>query len=192
MTTWKVELTFSEGASNKFWRARTEDGTLFVNYGRIGSDGQTQVKNLGSAAAAEKELDKLEKEKRKKGYEDGTSSAAAEDEEEEEGEEEEEEEEEEKPKKKAAPAPAAAAPPKVGAAAIASARAKPTRIDHADYAVTIEGRTVDLRLTLEGGTVRTVVVERYATPEEAEQAYGRLKTQMVADGYQPVPARDSL
>ena len=123
---------------------------------------------------------------------DGTSSAAAEDEEEEEGEEEEEEEEEEKPKKKAAPAPAAAAPPKVGAAAIASARAKPTRIDHADYAVTIEGRTVDLRLTLEGGTVRTVVVERYATPEEAEQAYGRLKTQMVADGYQPVPARDSL
>ena len=209
MSAWKIELVFSDDSSNKFWRARVEGSTLYVNYGRIGSDGQTQVKNFPTAAAAEKELDKLEKEKRKKGYEDASgdpsAKAAAEDEDEEEEEEEEEEDEDERPakKKKGAPvaaapaappppAPAPAAAPRVGAAALAAARAKPVRIDHADYSTTVEGRVIDLRLTLDGSTVRTVVVERYASAEEAEQAFGRLKTQMVADGYQLVPARDTL
>lgn len=208
MSAWKVELVFSDDSSNKFWRARVEGSTLYVNYGRIGSDGQTQVKNFPTAAAAEKELDKLEKEKRKKGYEDASgdpsAKAASEDEDEDEDEEEDEDEDERPAKKKKgaaaappapppAPAPAAPAPvPRVGAAALAAARAKPTRIDHADYSTTVEGRVIDLRLTLDGSTVRTVVVERYASAEEAEQAFGRLKTQMVADGYQPVPARDTL
>ncbi len=200
MSTWKVELTFSEGNSNKFWRARVEGSTLYVNYGRIGSDGQTQVKQLASAAAAEGELAKLEKEKRKKGYEEASGDPSAKVEEEDEEEEEEEDEDERPKKKKGAAAPAAAAPapaapaaaPRVGAAAIAGARAKTTRLDHADYTITVDGRAIDLRLTLDGTTVRTVVVERYASAEDAEAAYQRLKTQMVSDGYQPVPARDTL
>ncbi len=68
MSEWKVALSFAEGGSNKFWRARIDGGTLYVNYGRTGSAGQTQVKELGSPAAAEKEIAKLEREKRSKGY----------------------------------------------------------------------------------------------------------------------------
>lgn len=68
MSEWRVALSLSDGSSNKFWRARVEGGTLYVNYGRTGSAGQTQVKDLGSPAAAEKEITKLEREKRNKGY----------------------------------------------------------------------------------------------------------------------------
>ena len=56
---WAVYLTFTDSKSNKFWRARVDGDTLYVNYGRIGSSGQTQVKELGSTDACEKELDKL-------------------------------------------------------------------------------------------------------------------------------------
>jgi predicted DNA-binding WGR domain protein len=76
---WRVSLAFVEGGSKKFWRARVEGGSLFVSYGRIGTGGQTQVKEFPSEAAAEKELEKLEREKRKKGYEDeGAAPVAAE------------------------------------------------------------------------------------------------------------------
>src|SRR6185295_866795 len=70
MTDWTVHLEFAEGSSSKFWRARVEGKTLYVNYGKIGSAGQTQVKELASAAEAQKEYDKLVRDKRKKGYTD--------------------------------------------------------------------------------------------------------------------------
>ena len=56
---WEVSLQLVDGSSKKFWRARVEGGTLYVNYGRIGTNGQTQVKELGSADKARKELDKV-------------------------------------------------------------------------------------------------------------------------------------
>jgi predicted DNA-binding WGR domain protein len=67
---WDVHLEFSDGRSNKFWRARVEDDKLYINFGRIGTTGQTQLKELGDQAAAEKERDKVAKSKRKKGYAD--------------------------------------------------------------------------------------------------------------------------
>jgi predicted DNA-binding WGR domain protein len=199
LSAWRVELGFSEGSSNKFWRARVEGGTLYVNYGRIGSDGQTQVKELGTAAAAERELEKLEKEKRKKGYED--LSAVGDGGVDEEDEVDEEEDEDERPRKKASAAAASAAPasaaPKAATSAAGPAAAPPVQAApagpaHADYAVAVDGRTVDVRLTRDGAVVRTVVVERFASPDEAGQAFERLRAQMVSDGYSAAPARDSL
>ena len=176
MSEWKVHLTFEEGSSSKFWRARVQGGTLYVNFGRIGSSGQTQIKEMGSAAAAEKELEKLAESKRKKGYEDAEAEAEAEEEleEEEEGGEEEEgeeEEEEEKPR-----------PKKAAAAAV----------EHVDLALRADGRKVDLRFTRQGASIRTVVVETYDDIDAAQQALARLVESMVGEGYKKVAARDDL
>jgi predicted DNA-binding WGR domain protein len=185
MSEWRVHLTFEEGSSSKFWRARVQGGTLYVNFGRIGSSGQTQIKEMGSAAAAEKELEKLAESKRKKGYEDAEGEAEAEEaeelEEEEEGGEEEEgeedeeegeEDEEEKPRpKKVAAAPA---------------------VEHVDLALRADGRKVDLRFTRQGASIRTVVVETYDDVEAAQQALGRLVESMIGEGYKKVAARDDL
>lgn len=58
----------SEGTSNKFWQVEREGASVTVCFGRIGTAGQTQVKTHASDAAAQSELDKLLKEKTKKGY----------------------------------------------------------------------------------------------------------------------------
>jgi len=189
MSEWKVHLTFEEGSSSKFWRARVQGGTLYVNFGRIGSSGQTQIKEMGSAAAAEKELEKLAVSKRKKGYEDAEAEAEAEEEleeeeeggEEEEGEEEEEEEgeeeegEEEEEEEKPRPKKAAAA-----------------AVEHVDLALRADGRKVDLRFTRQGASIRTVVVETYDDIDAAQQALARLVESMVGEGYKKVAARDDL
>ena len=77
MSDWSVELELVDGKSKKFWRARTEGGSLVVNFGRIGTDGQNKTKDLGDAGAAEAELDKLAASKRKKGYADVAGAAKA-------------------------------------------------------------------------------------------------------------------
>ena len=59
---------FSEGTSNKFWEVWTEGTNLYTQYGRIGSAGQTTVKNYPDAAAAQKAAEKLIAEKTGKGY----------------------------------------------------------------------------------------------------------------------------
>jgi predicted DNA-binding WGR domain protein len=62
------EFHFSEGSSDKFW-AITVDGESFtVDFGRIGSKGQTQTKSFDSEAEARQAADKLIAEKTKKGY----------------------------------------------------------------------------------------------------------------------------
>src|SRR5215475_10673147 len=78
MSDWTVHLEFEEGNSSKFWRARVEGKTLYVNWGKIGTNGQTQVKELADPAVARREYDKLVAEKRKKGYVDaGTGGGRA-------------------------------------------------------------------------------------------------------------------
>lgn len=67
---WEISLQVIEGGSKKFWRARVEGGSLYVNFGRIGTGGQTQVKDMGSEAKARAELEKVAGSKRRKGYED--------------------------------------------------------------------------------------------------------------------------
>ena len=59
---------FVEGTSSKFWDITLDGAGFTVRYGRIGTDGQTQVKTFASDAAAKAEHDKLVKEKTKKGY----------------------------------------------------------------------------------------------------------------------------
>lgn len=62
------EFQLSEGSSNKFW-AITVDGSEFtVEFGRLGTKGQTQTKKFASDAAAQQAADKLIAEKTKKGY----------------------------------------------------------------------------------------------------------------------------
>jgi uncharacterized protein (TIGR02996 family) len=68
---------FRDGKSNKFWTIDLQGNAFTVTFGRIGSAGQTQTKELADDAAARKEHDKLVKEKLAKGYVETTAGAAA-------------------------------------------------------------------------------------------------------------------
>lgn len=71
MSEWQVSLIFQDSKSNKFWRARCIGNNLEVNFGRIGSQGQSQAKRYESLEDATRELEKQAREKYKKGYVDG-------------------------------------------------------------------------------------------------------------------------
>ncbi len=74
---WEVSLQVVDGGSKKFWKGRVEGGTLYINFGRIGTGGQTQVKDLGTEDKARAELDKVAGSKRRKGYADAGDAVAA-------------------------------------------------------------------------------------------------------------------
>jgi len=59
---------FSEGSSNKFWEITLDGSSFTTTYGRIGTDGQSSLKEYDSDEKAKKEYDKLVAEKVKKGY----------------------------------------------------------------------------------------------------------------------------
>jgi predicted DNA-binding WGR domain protein len=170
MSDWTVNLEFEEGTSSKFWRARVEGKTLYVNYGKIGSNGQTQVKQLGDPDAAEAEYEKLVREKRKKGYVDA-GGGGGEEPEDDEGDEDEDEDEEEAPPKKSAPAPKPVA---------AAPVAKPTGVR---YVLEAGKRKVETYLSIDGKTVRMEAVETYADAEAAKKAHERLKKTLLGEGY---------
>lgn len=153
MSEWRVALSFADGSSNKFWRARVEGGTLYVNYGRTGSAGQTQVKELGSPAAAEKEIAKLEREKRGKGYVDEGAAPAA---------------------------PAVVAP-----VAVAVVQEEAPSKKEAGFRLHDPTRNVDLLVELDGTEVKTTVLEKYAAPKAAREAYERLIASLADEGYRP-------
>lgn len=69
-------FTFSDGKSNKFWNITLQGTGFTVQFGKIGTAGQTQIKDFADAAAATKEHDKLVAEKLKKGYVETTAAAA--------------------------------------------------------------------------------------------------------------------
>ena len=173
MSDWTAHLEFEEGTSSKFWRARVEGKTLYVNYGKIGSNGQTQVKDFGSPDLAEKEYGKLVAEKRKKGYVDqggggGTGEPDGDDEADVSGADDEDDEAPPPPPKKApALAPVAAAKPAAGLRLVLDAGS----------------RKVETTLALDGKTVRMDAVETYATPEAAKKAYERLRKVLAGEGY---------
>lgn len=62
------EFTFGEGRSNKFWRIAATQADVVVNFGRVGSQGQTLIKTLDSPERALREVEKLIAEKLRKGY----------------------------------------------------------------------------------------------------------------------------
>ena len=66
MMTRSFELT--DGKSDKFWTITLEGEQYTVQFGRRGTVGQTQTKEIGSLDAARQAFDKLVAEKLKKGY----------------------------------------------------------------------------------------------------------------------------
>ncbi|MBY0229355.1 MAG: DNA ligase [Gemmataceae bacterium] len=59
---------FAEGSSSKFWEVWTSGSRLFTKHGKIGSGGQTTIKDFPDEAAAQAGADKLVREKAAKGY----------------------------------------------------------------------------------------------------------------------------
>ncbi len=59
---------FHDEKSAKFWEISANDMDVTVRYGRIGTQGQTQVKSFPDAAGAQKHATKLIEEKTGKGY----------------------------------------------------------------------------------------------------------------------------
>lgn len=68
---------FSEGSSNKFWQVNQKGASLELQWGKIGTHGQSQTKAFASDAQAKSEADKLIAEKKKKGYVEAASGAAS-------------------------------------------------------------------------------------------------------------------
>ncbi len=68
---------FVEGTSKKFWEIESAGKNVTVRFGRIGTDGQTQIKAQVSEAAALSAIEKLIREKTGKGYTEVTSGASA-------------------------------------------------------------------------------------------------------------------
>jgi predicted DNA-binding WGR domain protein len=192
MSDWTVHLEFEEGSSSKFWRARVEGKTLYVNYGKIGSNGQTQVKDFADPAAAKKEYDKLVAEKRKKGYVDpgaggspaddgdqdaeSASGAGAEDDES-------DDEDDDRPARKPA---SKRAPPAAKPAAVAprAAPATPSSAPGHHLVLDVGGRKVETTLYLNGNTLRMDSHETYPSSEAASKAFERLKRLLAGEGYQ--------
>ncbi|MGN6482630.1 AAA domain-containing protein, partial [Luteibacter sp.] len=61
-------LRFEQGTSRKFWRAQVDGLQFTVTFGRIGTQGQAQVKVFETAQRAHREMEKLVAEKLRKGY----------------------------------------------------------------------------------------------------------------------------
>ncbi|MDI1428301.1 WGR and DUF4132 domain-containing protein [Polyangium sorediatum] len=59
---------FVEGSSKKFWQIERDGSQLSIQWGKIGTAGQSQVKDFPSDPKAQAEHDKLVAEKTKKGY----------------------------------------------------------------------------------------------------------------------------
>jgi predicted DNA-binding WGR domain protein len=175
MSNWDVHLEFEEGTSSKFWRARVEGRTLYINYGRIGSAGQTQPKDFPSPELARKEFDKLVGEKRKKGYVDagggGGAGADIDEDEVDDDREDDDEDDDDVPAIKPARPVVAHAP----------APARPaggTRM-----LLESGNRKVEAHIYLDGKTVRMDSIEHYASPEAAKKAHERLEKLLAGEGY---------
>src|SRR3954454_8655686 len=63
-----LELSEDNGKSHKFYEVTVDGAKLTIRFGRIGDNGQTQVKEFPSADKAKAEAVKKLSEKAKKGY----------------------------------------------------------------------------------------------------------------------------
>ena len=193
MSDWTVHLEFEEGTSSKFWRARVEGKTLYVNYGKIGSNGQTQVKDFASPDVAQKEYDKLVREKRNKGYQDaggGGGGGGDEDEENdnETGDDAGDEDEgggdgdgdgDDEPIRVPKARPRVSAPgDRPAASAAPSGRTPDARL-----LLEVGSRKVETKLWLDGKSVRMESSEAHASPDAAKKAYDRLLKMLGGEGY---------
>ncbi|MDC3952975.1 WGR and DUF4132 domain-containing protein [Polyangium jinanense] len=68
---------FVDGSSKKFWQIERDGSQLSIQWGKIGTAGQSQVKDFPSDQKAQAEHDKLVAEKTKKGYVEVAASDAS-------------------------------------------------------------------------------------------------------------------
>lgn len=64
----KKYLTYQDEGSNKFWSIDVSGSTFTVTFGKVGSSGQSSVKTFHDEQECLKEVEKLLREKLKKGY----------------------------------------------------------------------------------------------------------------------------
>jgi len=64
----KRHFEFIDATSAKFWEIAINGNEVTVRFGRIGTEGQTQVKTLADAGVATKHAERLIKSKTAKGY----------------------------------------------------------------------------------------------------------------------------
>jgi predicted DNA-binding WGR domain protein len=64
----KRSFVYSDEKSNKFWNIEIDGKSYTVNYGKVGTNGQTVLKDFDTEEACQKAVDKLVKEKTGKGY----------------------------------------------------------------------------------------------------------------------------
>lgn len=74
--TWVYDLVFKDDASDKFWRIRREDKTLFTNFGRTGTKGTTTIVVHPTLLATTADMHNRAEEKLDKGYKPVTKQAA--------------------------------------------------------------------------------------------------------------------
>ena len=178
---------FSEGSSNKFWEINLSGKSFTTTYGKIGTSGQTTIKQWKSEAEAKKEYDKLIAEKVKKGYQPvgGGGGSSADD----------DDDEDEKPAKKSAK-PAAKAAKTATAKAAPKAAAKSSGGDKSTprYFEFVEGTSNKFwEIKLEGTSVRTRYgkigtdgqqsLKEYASEALARKEYDKLVVEKTKKGY---------
>ena len=54
----KTRLEYKDKASQKFWEISSTGTTINITYGRMGTNGQNSLKNMGTPDAAKKEVEK--------------------------------------------------------------------------------------------------------------------------------------
>ena len=168
-----AHLEFEEGTSSKFWRARVDGSTLYTNYGKIGTAGQTSVKDFGDAGTAQREYDKLVREKRKKGYQDAGSAGNPGRGPSDDGDDGDDDTDDEAPVAPPPRRPTTTTPPPL-----------PARPPGTRMVLEAGTRKVETYVSIDGATVRMEAVETYASPDAAKKAHDRLKKQLAGEGYQ--------
>lgn len=69
-----IYLEYNDEKASKFWTITLQDNSHTVTYGKIGTKGQSKTKTFDTPEKAQKDLEKLVKAKRKKGYEETNSN----------------------------------------------------------------------------------------------------------------------
>ncbi len=185
---------FSEGTSNKFWEINLSGKSFTTTYGKIGTSGQTTIKQFKTDAEAKKEYDKLIAEKVKKGYQpsNGGGRSAADDDDDEDM-----DDEDEKPAKKSTKAakPAAkTAAPKVAAKPAAKASSGSDK-STPRYFEFVEGTSNKFwEIKLDGTSVRTrygkigtsgqQTLKDFDSAEKANKEYDKLVNEKTKKGYE--------
>jgi predicted DNA-binding WGR domain protein len=180
---------FSEGTSNKFWEINLSGKSFTTTYGKIGTSGQTTIKQFKSDADAKKEYDKLVAEKVKKGYQpaNGSSGRSAADD---------DDDDDDKPAKKVATKKAAApAKPAAKAAAKPAAKASGSNKSTPRYFEFVEGTSNKFwEIRLDGTSVRTrygkigtsgqQTLKEFDSDDKANKEYDKLVNEKTKKGYE--------